>query len=41
MNLSRKWLDEFVTVQAGDKEFDEAMIWGRRSAAWWWAAFWR
>ncbi len=25
MNLSRKWLNEFVTVQAGDKEFDEAM----------------
>ena len=25
MNLSRKWLDEFVTVHADDKEFDEAM----------------
>ena len=25
MNLSRKWLDEFVTVPADDKEFDEAM----------------
>ena len=25
MNLSRKWLDEFVTVNASDKEFAEAM----------------
>ena len=25
MNLSRKWLNEFVTVDASDKEFDEAM----------------
>ena len=25
MNLSRKWLGEFVTVDAGDKEFAEAM----------------
>ncbi|HWS41927.1 MAG TPA: phenylalanine--tRNA ligase subunit beta, partial [Pseudoflavonifractor sp.] len=25
MNLSRKWLDEFVSVQANDKEFAEAM----------------
>ena len=25
MNLSRKWLGEFVTVEAGDKEFAEAM----------------
>ena len=25
MNLSRKWLNEFVTVTASDKEFDEAM----------------
>ena len=25
MNLSRKWLDEFVTVAADDKEFAEAM----------------
>ncbi len=25
MLLSRKWLNEFVTVEAGDKEFDEAM----------------
>ena len=25
MNLSRKWLSEFVTVDAGDKEFAEAM----------------
>ena len=25
MNLSRKWLDEFVTVSASDKEFAEAM----------------
>lgn len=25
MNLSRKWLDEFVDVQADDKEFAEAM----------------
>ena len=25
MNLSRKWLDEFVHVDAGDKEFAEAM----------------
>ncbi|MGI5963029.1 MAG: phenylalanine--tRNA ligase subunit beta [Lawsonibacter sp.] len=25
MNLSRKWLNEFVTVDAGDKEFAEAM----------------
>jgi len=25
MNLSRKWLDEFVTVTASDREFDEAM----------------
>ena len=48
MNLSRKWLDEFVTVHADDKEFDEAMTlsgskvettrtWGRRSTTWWWA----
>ena len=25
MLLSRKWLNEFVTVAADDKEFDEAM----------------
>lgn len=25
MNLSRKWLNEFVTVDAGDREFAEAM----------------
>ena len=25
MNLSRKWLNEFVTVDASDKEFAEAM----------------
>ena len=25
MNLSRKWLDEFVHIDAGDKEFAEAM----------------
>ena len=25
MLLSRKWLSEFVTVAANDKEFDEAM----------------
>ena len=25
MNLSRKWLNEFVTVDANDKEFAEAM----------------
>ena len=25
MNLSRKWLNEFVSVDASDKEFDEAM----------------
>ncbi len=25
MNLSRKWLNEFVTVTASDREFDEAM----------------
>ena len=25
MNLSRKWLSEFVSVDAGDKEFAEAM----------------
>ena len=25
MNLSRKWLNEFVTVDADDKEFAEAM----------------
>ena len=25
MNLSRKWLNEFVTVEADDKEFAEAM----------------
>ena len=25
MNLSRKWLNEFVTIDAGDKEFAEAM----------------
>ena len=25
MNLSRKWLNEFVTVDVSDKEFDEAM----------------
>ena len=25
MNLSRKWLSEFVTVDANDKEFAEAM----------------
>ena len=25
MNLSRKWLNEFVTVTASDKEFAEAM----------------
>ena len=25
MNLSRKWLNEFVTVEAGDREFAEAM----------------
>ena len=25
MNLSRKWLNEFVTVTANDKEFAEAM----------------
>ncbi len=25
MNLSRKWLNEFVTVDAGDKEFAESM----------------
>ena len=25
MNLSRKWLDEFVTITANDKEFAEAM----------------
>ncbi len=25
MNLSRKWLNEFVTVNVSDKEFDEAM----------------
>ena len=25
MNLSRKWLNEFVRVDAGDKEFAEAM----------------
>lgn len=25
MNLSREWLSEFVTVDASDKEFDEAM----------------
>ena len=25
MNLSRKWLNEFVEIQATDKEFDEAM----------------
>ena len=25
MNLSRKWLSEFVTVDANDKDFAEAM----------------
>ena len=25
MNLSRKWLNEFVTIEANDKEFAEAM----------------
>ena len=25
MNLSRKWLNEFVTVTASDKDFAEAM----------------
>ena len=25
MNLSRKWLNEFVEIDAGDKEFAEAM----------------
>ena len=25
MNLSRKWLNEFVTVEVNDKEFAEAM----------------
>ena len=25
MNLSRKWLEEFVHVDASDKEFAEAM----------------
>ena len=25
MNLSRKWLNEFVTVNTSDKEFAEAM----------------
>ena len=25
MNLSRKWLQEFVSVDANDKEFAEAM----------------
>ena len=25
MNLSRKWLNEFVTVDANDKDFAEAM----------------
>ena len=25
MNLSRKWLNEFVTVEANDKDFAEAM----------------
>ena len=25
MNLSRKWLNEFVTIEAGDREFAEAM----------------
>ena len=25
MNLSRKWLNEFVTVDASDKDFAEAM----------------
>ena len=25
MNLSRKWLNEFVTVTASDRDFDEAM----------------
>ena len=25
MNLSRKWLSEFVTVEANDKDFAEAM----------------
>ena len=25
MNLSRKWLNEFVEIDAGDREFAEAM----------------
>ena len=25
MNLSRKWLNEFVSVEANDKDFAEAM----------------
>ena len=25
MNLSRKWLNEFVEINAGDREFAEAM----------------
>ena len=25
MNLSRKWLNEFVTVEINDKDFSEAM----------------
>ena len=25
MNLSRKWLDEFVHVEASDRDFAEAM----------------
>ena len=28
MNLSRKWLNEFVTVDADDKEFAESMTLG-------------
>ena len=48
MNLSRKWLSEFVSVEADDKEFAESMTLsgskvelthdlGARSRTWWWA----